>query len=244
MLEGLYSAAAGMVAQQRRMDALSNDVANVNTNGYKNLRTGFKDLVYQRAGRGADAGVMTGAGAAAVNVGRGFGQGPLRETGQPLDLAIQGQGFFAVRQADGTAALTRDGSFRVDAGGRVVTSAGATLVPNLTLPAGTDPSQVKIGPDGDVSIGRRLIGQINVVTVRSPDGLRAIGDNLFALTQASGPATPANAGQLVQGSLEGSNVDLGSAMVDLMDAQRGFEMASKAIQMQDQMAEIANGVKR
>jgi flagellar basal-body rod protein FlgG len=244
VLEGLYSAAAGMAAQQQRMDALSNDVSNVNTNGYKRLRTGFRDLVYQQAGRGAAQNVMTGSGSAAVNVGRGFAQGALRETKMPFDLAIQGQGFFAVRGENGRAALTRDGSFRVDAGGRVVTTEGAALVPPLTLPPGTDVENVRIAPDGRVTVGDAQIGRVQVVTVRSPDGLQALGDNLFAVTAASGPATPAGAGAILQGSLEASNVDLGDAMVDMMDAQRSFELASKAVQMQDQIWEVANGVKR
>src|SRR6266550_963465 len=117
MLEGLYSAAAGMAAQQDRMDSLANDVANVNTPGYKGLRVGFRDLVYQQSGRGAQANVRTGSGAAATPLGRGQAQGPLQQTGNPLDLAIQGPGFFEVRRANGQLALTRNGNFRLDSTG-------------------------------------------------------------------------------------------------------------------------------
>ena len=246
MLEGLYSAAAGMAAQQQRMDALAGDLANVNTHGYKRQRVGFRDLVYQQAGRGSPAGVTAGTGAAAVLVGRSAVQGALRRTDQPLDLAIVGAGYFSVRQPNGRYALTRDGSFHLDAGGRIVTSGGATLQPGglMTIPRGADLADLRITGDGRVRLGGRLLGRIDVVTVGNPDGLRAVGDNLFEVTAASGRPTPAGVGIVEQGALEGSNVDLADAMVDMMDAQRSFQLASKAIQMQDQMMEIANGVKK
>ena len=244
MLEGLYSAAAGMAAPQRRMEALANDVANVNTNGYKRVRLGFRDLAYQAAGRGALANVTTGSGSASAAIGRGAQQGPLRTTDEPLDLAIEGPGYFQVRRPDGTIALTRDGQFKLDARGRVVNAQGSPLAPPIDLPRGADVSRLSINPDGRVTLGRRLIGQITVVTVQNPDGLASVGDNLLVPTARSGAPAAAGAGRIAQGALEASNVDLADAMVDMMDAQRSFELASKAIQMQDQMMEVANRVKR
>jgi flagellar basal-body rod protein FlgG len=241
MLEGLYTAAAGMAAQQQRMDALSNDVANVNTAGYKRVRVGFHDLIYQRTGQG----VSTGAGAAAVQLGRGYEQGTFQKTDQPFDLAITGDGYFQVRRANtGQTALTRDGSFQVNATGQLVTAEGDTLVPPITLPRGVDPSTVTIGADGTLTAAGRRLGQIQLVTVPAPTGLAAAGNGYYTVTAASGGVRRATTATLQQGVLETSNVNLADAMVDMMDAQRSYSMASKAIHMQDQMMEIANGVKQ
>jgi flagellar basal-body rod protein FlgG len=246
VLEGLYSAAAGMAAQQERIDGVSNDLANVSTTGYKHVRVGFRDLLYTSQGPAAGATVRAGAGAAAAIIGRGQEQGTLQTTGQPLDLAIAGDGYFEVRRPDGSTALTRDGSLRLDADGRLTTSDGLLLQPPITLPKGTGPSDISIAGDGTVRAGTQAVGQIRIVNVPAPDGLQALGGNLFAVSASSGAAKPVATGSatLKQGLLEGSNVDVGDAMVELIDAQRGFEMASKAIQMQDQMLEIANQVKR
>jgi flagellar basal-body rod protein FlgG len=246
MLEGLYSAAAGMAAQQDRMDSLANDVANVNTPGYKHLRVGFRDLIYQERGRGASTGVRTGAGAAAMTLGRSQAEGSLQTTGNPLDLAIQGSGFFQVRRPDGQIALTRNGNFRLDDTGRLVNQDGVLVQPGITAPRGTDPKQLQVAADGTVTIDQgRPLGRIQLVDVPSRDGLRPIGDNLFAVTQGSGAARAVARGTTIaQGSLEMSNVQLADAMTDMMDAQRSFELASRAINMQDQILGIANGVKR
>jgi flagellar basal-body rod protein FlgG len=240
VLEGLYTAAAGMAAQERRLDAVSNDIANVNTSGYKKVRVGFRDLVYQNDG---PSGVRTGAGAAATELGRGSEQGALQQTGNPLDLAIQGDGYFQVRRADGQLALTRNGSFDVDARGQVVNANGERLVPPINVPRGIDPSTVQIAPDGTVAANGRTLGRIQLVTVPAPNGLTPAGDNDYLLSAASGAVRPAG-GTLLQGALEASNVDLADSMVDMMDAQRSYSMASKAIQMQDKMMEIANGIKQ
>ena len=240
MLEGLYTAAAGMAAQERRLDAVSNDIANVNTAGYKGVRVGFRDLVYQADG---PSGVRTGAGAAATDLGRRSEQGALQVTDQPFDMAIQGDGYFQVRRADGRVALTRSGTFLVNARRQLVNPGGELLVPPITIPRGTDAASVKIGADGTVSAGARRLGQIRIVTVPAPNGLAPDGNNDYLVTAASGGVRPAT-GTLVQGALEASNVDLADAMVDMMDAQRSYSMASKAIHMQDQMAEIANGIKQ
>jgi flagellar basal-body rod protein FlgG len=242
VLEGMYSAAAGMAAQQERLSALSNDLANVNTTGYKRVRVAFRDLVYTPAGPGTSAGVQEGSGAAATSVGRGAAQGALKRTDRTLDVALQGPGFIQARRGDGSVALTRDGALQVDAQGRLVTSSGHQT--GVTLPAGADASKLQITPDGRVLAGDRTLGRLELVTVRSNDGLLAEGDNTFSPTAQSGPAVAAAAPRLEQGALEGSNVDVADAMTDMMEAQRAFELSSRAIRMQDQMLEIANGVKR
>lgn len=246
MLTGLYSAAAGMAAQQQRLDGVSNDLANTSTTGYKHVRVGFRDLLYNAQGGTAGPTVLAGAGAAAGFIGRSQEQGALLSTGRPLDVAIQGPGFLQVRRADGSLALTRDGSLRLDALGRLTTTAGDLVQPPIAVPRGAAGDDVSIGADGTVRVGDgRPLGRIALVTVRAPDGLQALGGNLFATTADSGAATAAgNDTTLRQGLLEGSNVDVGDAMVDMIDAQRSFQLASKAVQMQDQMLEVANQVKR
>ena len=244
MLEGLYSAAAGMAAQQRRMEALSNDVANVNTNGYKRLRLGFRDLVYQQAGGGAGAGVRTGSGSAAEVIGRSFQPGALRQTGNQFDFAIQGPGFFQVQRPDGRLGLTRDGNFHLDVNRRLVTADGSLVQPGVTIPAGVPTDKISVSADGEVLADGQPAGRIQVVNVSAPERLNPIGDNQFEVTPESGPAQAANGAGLAQGVLEGSNVELSDAMVDMMDAQRSFTLASRAIQMQNDMMGIANQVKR
>jgi flagellar basal-body rod protein FlgG len=245
MLEGLNSAAAGMAAQQQRLDAVSNDLANANTTGYKRVRVGFRDLVYTQTGRSSAEGPRTGAGAAAVDAGRAFQQGVLQRTDQPYDVALQGDGFLRVRLPDGRQALTRDGSLKVDGSGKLVTSSGAVVQPAITFPAGANGSNVSIGPDGTVLSAGRRIGKIDLVSVRSPQNLQPVGDNAFLATAESGAVRPAPAATtLTQGALEMSNVDMADSMVAMIESQRAFQLTSKAIQTQDQMWEIANGVKR
>lgn len=243
MLEGLYTAAAGMAAQQKRMDSLANDVANVNTAGYKAERTGFRDLVYGQAGRGAAADVTAGAGSALQVLGRSFTQGAIQATGQPLDVAITGPGFLQVRTPDGRQALTRDGSLHVSNTGQLVTSTGAQIVPPITFPAGTDLAQVAIRPDGTIAAGAQIVGRLVAVDVASPQGLSPAGDNLFVATAQSGAPRAIDA-TFAGGHLESSNVELSEAMVEMMNSQRAYELSSRAIRQQDEMAGIANGVKR
>lgn len=244
MLQGLHAAAAGMAAQQARMDAVAEDVANVSTAGYKRQRVAFRELVYVAAGIGTAPGVATGAGAAVSFAGRSFGQGALQQTERPLDVALEGDGFLQVRTADGTVAVTRSGSLQVDARGRVMTAAGDLLEPPVRVAPGTGAEDIGIGPDGNVRVDGRPIGRLTLVTVAAPEQLRPIGDGRFALTAASGPARPATGTTVVQGVLEGSNVDVAGAMVDMIEAQRSYTLASRAVQMQDQLLEIANGIKR
>jgi flagellar basal-body rod protein FlgG len=244
VLEGLYTAASGMAAQQQRMDSLANDVANVNTAGYKHVRTGFRDLVYAQTGRGAAATVNLGSGTAAIDVGRSFVQGGLRQTDQPLDVALQGPGFLQVRTAQGQMALTRDGALRVTNTGQLVTSTGAQVMPAVTFPPGTDLNQVSVAPDGTITAAGQRVGQLVAVDVPSPQALTSVGDNLFVANAQSGAPRNIPATTFAGGYLEGSNVELSDAMVDMMDSQRAFDLASRAIRQQDDMMGIANGIRR
>src|SRR5215470_9340604 len=189
MLEGLNTAAAGMAAQQQKLDAISNDLANANTTGYKHQRVGFRDLIYTQAQRSSAQGVRTGAGSAAVDIGRGFEQGVLNQTGQPLDVALEGEGFLQVKLSDGRTGLTRDGDLRRDAQGRLTMSTGALLQPTVTIPADVPLSKVSIATDGTVSSGGRGFGRVSVVSVRNPQGLAPVGDNAFVATALSGRPT-------------------------------------------------------
>jgi len=246
MLEGMYTAAAGMAAQQNRLDSLSNDLANVSTTGYKHVRVAFRDLVYTQAARGGADGVMLGSGAAVTAIGRSTQQGASRDTGEPLDVAVHGDGYLAVRTPDGRTGLTRDGHLRLDSQGRIVTATGGLLLdPPVQLPAGTQPAQITIGADGTVSVGAKSHGKLRLVSVAAPSALDGGDNNVFFASRGSGAVTAAGPRTTVaQGALETSTVDVGSAMTDMISAQRAFELASKAIQMQDQMLEVANGVKR
>jgi flagellar basal-body rod protein FlgG len=244
LLEGMYSAAAGMAAQQQRIDALANDMANINTTGYKRVRVAFRDLLYTPTGQGAVKGVDSGAGAAATIVGRGSAAGALSDTGRALDVALVGEGYLQVRDPQGKVALTRDGSLQRDNRGRLITSTQAFT--GVTVPNTVNDDQIHVDPQGRVSDDSgRIYGQLRLVTVRAPEKLAASGDNLYSPTAASGQPTVLRTGLTVrQQALEASNVDMGTAMTDLIDAQRGYELTSKIISTQDHLMEIANGVKR
>ncbi len=239
MLEGLYAAASGMEAQQQQLDSIGNDLANASTTGYKAERVGFRELLYNQVDI---AGTTTtqGAGAAARSIGRNQAQGSIQSTGDPLDLAIEGPGYFTVKRADGTVALTRDGSLQVNARGQLTTAEGNLLDPPITLPRGASPSEVAIGPDGTVRAGTKTIGKIALVTVASPDHLLAAGGNLFTTGASSGAPRPSAKATIQQGALEGSNVDVGNDMVQMMGAQRSYQLESSAIQTENQMLSIAN----
>jgi flagellar basal-body rod protein FlgG len=244
MLEGMYSAAAGMAAQQQRLDAVSNDIANANTTGYKRVRVAFRDLLYTPEWLATQQGVTEGAGAKATTVGRGYAQGAFQRTDEPLDVALQGQGFIKMKR-DGKDVLTRDGNLRFDDKGRLGNARGDLVEPAISLPAGGEERNVKIAPDGSVTLDGKALGKLSIVNVPSPDGLQPLGDNAFAATAESGAVRAADAStKLEQGVLEMSNVDMGDAMTDMLESQRAYEMASKAIQAQDRAAEIANGIKR
>jgi flagellar basal-body rod protein FlgG len=238
MLEGLFSAAAGMEAQQLQLDAVSNDLANLSTDGYKSERVAYGDLLYNRVDA---AGTETGAGAGAEAriIGRNEAEGPLQQTGNPLDLAIEGEGYFQVTRADGTVALTRNGAFDVDANGQIVDAEGDRLHPPITLPKGVAVDEVRIAQDGTVSAGGKKLGRIELVTVVSPGHLVAEGGGLLVPGSASGEPQAASGG-IHQGALEQSNVDLGRDMATMMTTERAFQMQSTAIQTDSQMMSIAN----
>ncbi len=239
MLEGLYAAASGMEAQQQQLDSIGNNLANLSTTGYKEQRTGFRDLLYNQVDL---AGTTTslGAGAAAQTIGADQSQGTVQSTGNPLDLAIEGPGFFTVKRSTGAVALTRDGAFEVNARGQLTTAEGDLLDPPLTLPRGTSPSEVAVGPDGTVRVGTRTIGKLALVTVTAPDRLLPDGGSLFSATAASGATRPVAGAAIHQGALEGSNVDVSTEMVQMVSAQRNYQLESSAIQTENQMLSIAN----
>jgi flagellar basal-body rod protein FlgG len=239
MLEGLYSAAAGMSAQEQQLDAISNDLANVSTDGYKSQRVAFSDLLYNTVEEAGTAS-STGAGAAAQFLGRSHGQGPIKQTGQPLDLAIEGDGYFQVTRPNGQLALTRNGGFALDAEGSITNAEGDRLSPPIKVPAGVLASELRIAPDGTVTAGKRTLGQIKLVTVTSPDHLSSDGGNLFTPTAASGTPHPASAARVIQGELEESNVDVAKEMAAMVSTQRSYQLASNAIQNESQMMSIAN----
>ena len=242
MLEGLYSAAAGMAAQQQRIDAVSNDIANVSTTGYKRTRLSFRDLAY--AAQETGNGVRAGAGAAAAWASRSEVAGAIENTGRPFDVAIVGDGYLQVRRPDGQIGLTRHGALRLAADRQLVTVNGDRLQPPVEIPADVAPEDVTIGPDGAVTgPGNRALGRITLRDVPAPAGLQDIGGSVSVPTQASGAVRNAT-GTLQQGALERSNVDMAETMTSLVEAQRAYSLASRALQTQDQLMEIANGVKR
>lgn len=210
----MYTAAAGMAAQQLRLDSLADDLANVSTAGYKPARVAFRDLVQTPAARGAAPGISIGSGAAATLLGRTTRQGAITETGEPLDLALDGPGALEVRLPDGTTALSRDGRLHLDVQGRLVTSGGGQT--GVTLPAGTRPEEVEIGADGSVRVGGRDAGRLRL------------------------QGTP----RIVQRHVESSAVDVATTMSQLVETQRGYQLAAKAIEAADQMHQIANQLKR
>lgn len=246
MLEGMYSAAAGMAAQQTRLDAVANDLANVDTTGYKHARVAFRDLVYDDAqGFGAAKGVRIGAGSEAIVNGVSEQQGAMQSTNRSLDVGIDGPGFIQVKLADGRTAVTRDGNLQVGSSGRLALHTGELLDPPITVPSGTNPDNLVIGADGTVTVGSTKVGQIKLVDVPAPAALAGGPDNTFLPTRGSGAiraAAPTTT--LQQGVLEGSDVDVATAMTDMIEAQRAFQLASKAIATQDQILQIANQVKK
>jgi flagellar basal-body rod protein FlgG len=241
MLEGLYSAAAGMSAQQEQLNAISNDLANLSTSGYKSERVAFNDLLYNPI-KVAGTDTTAGAGANAKVIGRSETQGTLQETGDPLDLAIEGPGYFQVTRANGKVALTRNGSFGIDASGSIVNSEGNRLSPPIKLPKGFSAEKLSIAPDGTVFAGTKKLGQIKLVTVTSPEHLLADGGSEFTPTAASGTPHAAK-GKIHQGALEGSNVNIASDMAQMVSTQRNYQLESTAIQTESQMMSIANQLK-
>lgn len=228
-----------MSAQQQQLDAVANNLANSSTTGYHAEEIAFRDLLYNKVD---EAGTVTtaGAGAAARSMGSLEVQGTLQATGRPLDLAIQGEGFFQLRRPGGQTVLTRDGAFTLDAKRQIVSGDGSPLQPPVTVPANVPVEDVTIGPAGSVHAGGKLIGRIELVTVPSGEGLLAAGDGQFTTTAASGSAQPATGASILQGQLEGSNVDVGTEMVSMINTERSYQMGSSAVKVENEMLGIAN----
>jgi flagellar basal-body rod protein FlgG len=245
MLQGLYAAASGMEAQQNQFDAISNDMANADTAGYQSTQVGFQDLLYSTGGLAATgSNVATGAGASSAIIGRNQAEGSLQNTGRTLDVAINGPGYLQVRRNDGTIGLTRNGALQLDSQGQLTNQDGNPLVPPVKIPAGASVSDVKIAADGQVTVNGAQAGKLAIVEVPAPNQLQPDGNSLFTVTSGSGATRAAAGSSLAQGSLEGSNVDVAQDMSTMIQAERAYEMASKAIQYQDQMLQIANGIKK
>lgn len=261
MIRSLYTAATGMIAQQTQIDTTSNNISNVNTIGYKKQRAEFADLMYQTmmyAGTSTSdttrspTGMEVGLGVRPTAIAKQFTQGNFKETGNSLDMAITGNGFFQIQLPDGTTAYTRNGSFKLDADGNVVNSDGYQLIPQLTIPA--DATEISIGVDGTVSVlqagatATTQIGQIELANFINPAGLHSMGDNNYINTSASGDpivSTPGlnGLGQTRQQFVEMSNVELVEEMTDLITGQRAYEANSKAITTSDEMLQTVNGLK-
>jgi flagellar basal-body rod protein FlgG len=251
MLLSLSSGATGMEAQQMNLNTIANNLANVNTTGFKRSKIEFQDLLYQKPRDvGADAGggelvptgVEQGNGSRVVSTAKVFTQGQLTQTGAQMDVALQGDGFFAVQKPDGTTAYTRDGSFKVSAEGKVVTSDGLPVLSNFQpIPAGA--TDVSIASTGDVTVtspSGNSTFRVQLYRFNNPSGLSSLGGNLYAETPASGTATEGNPGEagygtLNQGYLETSNVNVVEEMVNMITAQRAYEINSKSIQTSDEM---------
>jgi flagellar basal-body rod protein FlgG len=240
-----------MEAQQLNIDVISNNLANVNTTGFKKSRVDFQDLLYQTT-RSA-TGIQIGLGTRAAATQKIFTQGDYQETGNPLDIVIQGDGFFQVQLPDGSSAYTRDGTFKMDSQGRIVTSDGFPLAQQLTIPA--EATSVSIGSDGTVTVempgqtAPQDVGQIQIAKFPNPAGLDNYGRNLLIPTAASGDAQLDAPGTNGLGSLankfvEMSNVKVVEEMVNMIVAQRAYEVNSKAIQTSDEMLTIANNLRR
>jgi flagellar basal-body rod protein FlgG len=262
MIRSLYTAATGMVAQQTQIDVTSNNISNVNTIGYKKARAEFSDLMYQvmeYAGTSTSnttvspTGIEVGLGVRPTAIAKQFSQGNFKETGNNLDMAISGRGFFQLQLPDGTTAYTRNGAMKLDSEGNIVNSDGYRLIPDITIPE--DATDIAIGTDGTVSVRQAgntelvQVGQIETVNFVNPAGLHALGDNNFINTTASGDpiaGTPGldGLGQIRQGFVEMSNVQLVDEMTDLITGQRAYEANSKAITTSDEMLQTVNGLKR
>ncbi len=263
MIRALYSAGSGMNAQQMSIDSIANNLANANTPGFKARRTQFQDLLYQSFLQpGAAAGSQTTV-PSGLQLGLGtrpsansiiFSQGNFTQTDNPLDVVIQGKGFFQIRRPDGTIAYTRAGNFQLDRDGNVVTGTGDPLQPQITIPA--QAQSITIAADGTVSYSQpgqtatQVAGQIQLANFTNPGGLNSIGNGLFLPTDASGdptvgvPGGPEGLGTLQQGYIEASNVSVVEEFINMITSQRAYEANSKVVSAADQMYQQVNNVIR
>lgn len=264
MVRSLWTGASGMIGQQANIDTISNNLANVNTTGFKKMRPDFEDLLYQTirtAGTPATeetvvpVGIQMGHGVKVAATQRMFTQGALQNTENVSDLAIQGDGFFRIQMYDGSYAYTRDGAFKIDMDGRLVTHSGYKVLPDVVLPEGFIPDTLSVSQDGRVSVKVPNqdepieVAQIELYRFPNPVGLTSVGENLYKMTNASGDAIPGRPGFDGMGTtihkfLEMSNVSVVREMVNLIVAQRAYEFNSKSIQTSDSMLATATGLKR
>jgi flagellar basal-body rod protein FlgG len=253
MIRSLWIAKTGLDAQQTQLDVISNNLANVSTNGYKRSRAVFEDLLYQTLRQPGAAssqqttipsGLMLGTGVRPIATEHIFTQGSLQKTENTLDLAVQGQGFFQIQMPDGTLAYTRDGAFQMDSTGQVVTSSGYPLSPAITIPSNT--TSITISRDGIVSVitagstAATQVGTIQLASFVNVGGLQSVGENLYIETASSGTPTPNTPGTngtglLNQGYVETSNVNVAEELVSMIQTQRAYELNSKAISTSDAM---------
>ncbi|MCA9053177.1 MAG: flagellar basal-body rod protein FlgG [Planctomycetaceae bacterium] len=265
MLRALYTSATGMKAQELLIDNTANNLANVNTTGFKRSHVEFADLIYTTldqpgqevaSGQSTPVGLQVGSGARAVATSKVFSPGSFAQTDNPLDVAIEGDGFFKVLLPNGDERYTRDGAFRIDGAGQLVTAAGYRVDPPVTVSSGVSLSRLKVGSDGTVTAtpaddpnGSVTLGRLQITTFLNPPGLSSEGGNLYAETAASGqksagdPGTDGR-GMLRGGFLEGSNVQVVTELISLISAQRAYEVNSRAIRAGDEMLSTSNDIVR
>jgi len=262
MLRALYTAASGMEAQQLNIDTIAHNLANINTSGFKTRKAEFQDLLYQNVRQAGTANTSTTELPVGLQVGLGtkpvastiiFSQGDFAATNNSLDMVIQGQGFFPIRQSNGQLAYTRNGNFHLNSDGNIVTSEGDLIDPSVTIPP--DQTSISIGSDGTVSVtlpGQsepQQVGQIQLSYFQNPSGLQNMGSSLFTPTQASGEAVTGTPGEdglgsILSGYVEQSNVSVVEEMVNMIVSQRAYEANSKVIRTADEMFTQANNVVR
>ncbi len=258
MNQALWAAKTGLDAQQTRMTVVSNNLANVNTTGFKQGRAVFEDLLYQNIRQSGGqtsqdtqlpSGLSLGTGVRVVATEKLFTQGSIIQTGNAMDVTINGRGFFQILLPDGSLAYTRDGSFQKNSQGEMVTASGYTVQPGITIPDGAQ--SITIGTDGVITVqlagqsSPTQVGTLETVDFVNPVGLQPRGENLYVETASSGTAQPGTPGinglgSLLQGSLEGSNVNVVSELISMIETQRAYEMNSKAISTNDQMMQYLN----
>jgi flagellar basal-body rod protein FlgG len=262
MIRALWTAASGMQSQQINIDVIANNLANVNTTGFKKSRPDFQDLMYQNLksvgspstnSTEVPSGIQIGLGSKAAAVTKVFSAGNITQSGNDMDVAIEGDGFFQIIMPDGSTAYTRDGAFKKDSQGRIVNSDGYPISPEMVIPSNA--SKVSIGNDGTVTVLQAgqttptTVGTIQLATFSNPAGLSSMGHNLYQQTDASGTANTGTAGQngigsLSQGFLEMSNVSVMEEMVNMIISQRAYETNTKAVQAADEMLQQTNNIKR
>ena len=257
-MKALFSAATGMAAQQIQIDSIANNLANVSTHGFKKTRVAFEDLVYENIRTGEASAesqrpgqLEIGSGSRVIATQRDFTPGAISQTNAPLDVAIQGRGFFVVQTPDGVERYTRVGSFNVNMDSELVTQQGLPVSPGVSIPL--DASEVIIAEDGTVQVRYSdstdavTVGSIDVVDFANPNGLKALGGNLFQATSESGEPIPLETADglvLKQGFMERSNVDIAEELINMIMAQRSFEVTSKAVESADETMQIVNQMKR